>query len=200
VSKLTKEQIEAAIKAMSSWHPACDKKESLMYVLAPHLQYAPEPVDGDLVERMRREYDRTYRDALAQARSTVTPYLAFAAMTAAARVCIEAALGPVTDEEKVQMRRDFHSIAIRDGSSGWDAYYFALDSLLAYRPSRLLRKEPEERVTVEEVHTTPLNYSPNCAFTVMLDKKPAGPLHSTREYAEIYADGLRFRLQKEESK
>jgi hypothetical protein len=51
-------------------------------------------------------------------------------------------------------------------------------------------KTPEERVTVEEVHTTSLNYSADCAFTVMVDGKPTGPLYSKREYTETYRLGL----------
>jgi hypothetical protein len=186
MKKPTKEQIEAAINAMSSWHSAYDKKESLMYVLAPHLQYAPEPVDGDLVERMCQAY---------KAPCSCGRIHSFCreAMTAAARVCLEAALGDVTKEEI----EGFRSSYFANGSNWQENTARILRSFTALRCSRLLHKQPEERVTVEEVHTTPLNYTPNCAFTVTLNGKPAGPLHSCREYAEIYADGLRFRLAKE---
>jgi hypothetical protein len=71
---------------------------------------------------------------------------------------------------------------------------FHFDRIKQLFVSRRLRftkiKSLEERVTVEEVHTTSLNYSADCAFTVMTDGKPTGPLYSTREYAETYRLGI----------
>lgn len=87
--------------------------------------------------------------------------------------------------------------SIDDKGTDEGTYQSYARRLLASRRARIEKpKTAEERVTVEEVHTTPLNYSSNCAFTVMLDGKPSGPLHSNRDYAEIYAEGLRARLIK----
>ncbi len=109
-------------------------------------------------------------------------------MSAALNVAIEEFFKPISDKEC----NDYGEIA--DPTVAGSPFIFNacdFDGLLAERCSRYLKpKSAEERVTVEEVHTTPLNYSPDCAFTVMADGKPAGPLHSTRAYAETFRLGV----------
>jgi len=177
MKKLTKDQVEKADRWLASLLNGQELDIPLMLWdrLAEILQYTPEPVDGDLIEKMCGSYNYGTFDEQPTR------------MIAVAKVCLDAALGPVTDQEATwagTARQQYGMMA-------------TLTQFIDIRRSRLLRKEPEERITVEEVHTTPLNYSSDCAFTVTFDGKPSGPLHSCRKYAEIYADGLRFRLAKE---
>ena len=158
---------------------------------APHLQYISEPIDGDLHDQACAAFIAAKELALEEHTSML-----HGPIDAVICVCLDAALGSVSDEDEEiwELWRDDEQPSMK-GVQWTD--HMGVNKLLASRRSRLLRKEPEERITVEEVHTTPLNYSSDCAFTVTFDGKPSGPLHSCRKYAEIYADGLRFRLAKE---
>lgn len=132
MGKLTDEQIEqAARNAYAAWKPFVQWDDSAtkkywreaMRASAPHLQYQPEPVSGDLLERFCNSYD------------SLIGHTAKKRVEAVIRVVLDEALKPVTDQEREEM-------AARNGL--W------ANELLSLRRARLLRpKSPEERVTVE---------------------------------------------------
>ena len=140
----------------------------------------PAKLDEDAIERACAAYeyakDQDYSG---------TPGEKSDCMTAAARVIVQ---DRDAKWEKA-IRADYNEGSIASA----DREVAKLRARIEAKP-----KTPEERVTVEEVHTTPVNYSVNCAFTAMKDGKSAGPLHSKREYAETYRLGLIAQLEQEE--
>ncbi len=137
---------------------------------------AAEPVEDVVGEMLDVWFDEDMPENQDDRRKCMTRSLAVARKGYVKLADVEKAIRAVWKEH-------YHSQAV------WSKEEF-LSKLMA----RLAPKPSLERVTVEEVHTTPLNFSANCAFTVMLDGKSDGPLFSKREWAECYAAGLRAEL------
>jgi hypothetical protein len=180
MGKLTKEQIQQAriewghlthLPPGLSWQNIATQ---LFETVAPFLQYQPEPVSGELIEKMR--------DACG---GEDGHWPSKSAMIAAASVLLDEALGPMSPEESNSLFHKQRRIVDDEWRIVAIVNYFRLA-----RCARLLApKTPEERVIVR--------LKPGCGVAVYLDEQQDGPDFLIGEAAEIYADGLRYRLEKE---
>lgn len=183
--KLSEKQIKDALDFMNGH---VEKDRWLFENLAAILQYEPEPVDGDLTERVAEAIFMATRETAWDSRTFKSlPYWLKECFRkraeVAARVCLEEALKSMQPEEF----RTFWmpGTGLRD----------SVQKFLHERRRRLLHPKPKDRVGLKEFyhigHTFPhrvdVLLDGICVYTA-----------TSKQDAEIYADGLRYRLEKSE--
>lgn len=151
--ELSEQQIQQALKAWTDLaNSGFLNSRAVVLAVAPHLQYAPAPVDGDVIGEMVRIY-------------RLSPHEPILAMQAAAQVLqsrhdtelaeYKKAMGPVTKKEW-KVYRFGASVTVNERGFG--------DWLMAYRRA-FLEKKPEP---VDPLHGLTSKYMPETTKAVGL--------------------------------